>query len=287
VFAIDTGTMSDGVGYTSNFPVDMAIKTNTNGDNPRVMARLTGANYMQSSTTSAESSDGDITFDHQHGWSSYPYESSIWYSWMFKRAKGFFDVVAYTGNSTAGRTVNHSLGVVPEMMWVKARNGDTNWNVYSNTLGTSNRMYLNSNGSSTSAPSVWYETPTSTEFSLNTNTHVNYSGYDYIAYLFATLDGVSKVGSYTGNGSSQNIDCGFSGGARFVLIKRTDSAEEWFMFDTARGIVSGNDSVLFINNTNPEITSSDHIDPYSAGFALSGDAELSGSGKEFIFLAIA
>jgi cytochrome c peroxidase len=73
-------------------------------------------------------------------------------------------------------------------------------------------------------------------------TSTNESGKNYIAYLFATLPGVSKVGSYTGNGSSQTIDCGFTSGARFVLIKRTDNSNwSWYVYDTARGIVAGND----------------------------------------------
>ena len=61
-----------------------------------------------------------------------------------------------------------------------------------------------------------------------TNGFASGSGYSYINYLFATLAGVSKVGSYTGTGADLNVDCGFTGGARFILIKRTDSTGDWY-----------------------------------------------------------
>ena len=46
-------------------------------------------------------------------------------------------------------------------------------------------------------------------------------------------DGISKVGGYTGNGAdNRTIDCGFTSGARFVIIKRTDASAGWFVFDS-------------------------------------------------------
>jgi hypothetical protein len=118
---------------------------------------------------------------------------------------------------------------------------------------------------------------------------VNYTGSTYVAYLFASLDGVSKVGSYTGNGSSQTIDCGFSGGARFVLIKRTDSSGDWYIWDTERGIVAGNDPHLSLNSTAAEVTTDDSIDPYSTGFTVNQVAatNINVTNGTYIFLAIA
>ena len=118
---------------------------------------------------------------------------------------------------------------------------------------------------------------------------VNTSGSTYVAYLFATCPGVSKVGSYTGTGTTQTINCGFTGGARFVLIKRTDSTGDWYTYDTARGIVSGNDPYLLLNSTSAEVTITDFIDPVSTGFALDSTAlaTINVSGGSYIFLAIA
>ena len=97
--------------------------------------------------------------------------------------------------------------------------------------------------------------PTSTTITLGgTAATYNASGATYVAYLFATCPGVSKVGNYTGNGSSQTINCGFAAGSRFVLIKRTDDLGDWYVWDSARGIVAGNDPYLTLNTTAAEVT---------------------------------
>jgi hypothetical protein len=113
--------------------------------------------------------------------------------------------------------------------------------------------------------------------------------HTYIAYLFATLAGISKVGSYTGNGTSQTIDCGFSTGAKFILIKRTDSAGDWFMWDTVRGIVAGNDPHLSLNTTAAEVTTDDSIDPDTSGFIVNQNAttNINVTSAEYIYYAIA
>jgi hypothetical protein len=119
---------------------------------------------------------------------------------------------------------------------------------------------------------------------------INGSGQTYIvSYLFATLAGVSKVGSYTGTGTTLSIDCGFTAGARFVLIKRTDSTGDWYVWDTTRGIIAGNDPYLMLNSTAAEVTNTDYIDPLSSGFQISSTAPaaINASGGSFIFLAIA
>mgnify|MGYP003111676463 FL=1 len=110
----------------------------------------------------------------------------------------------------------------------------------------------------------------------------------HIAYLFASLAGISKVGSYSGTGSTQTIDCGFTSGARFVLIKCTNDTENWIVFDSERGIVSGNDPYLALNTTDTENTSSDFIDPVSSGFAVNTNSgEVNNSSNTYLFYAIA
>jgi hypothetical protein len=117
----------------------------------------------------------------------------------------------------------------------------------------------------------------------------NSGGTTNIAYLFASLPGISKVGSYTGNGSSQTINCGFTSGARFILIKRTDSTGDWYVWDTARGIVTGNDPHLSLNTTAAEVTSNDTIDPDSTGFIVNQVAatNVNVNTATYIFFAIA
>jgi hypothetical protein len=207
----------------------------------------------------------------------------------FRRAPGFFDVVAYTGTGSA-RTVAHNLGVAPELMIVKARSNAGSWEGYHAATGATKTIRLNSNGAEIVTTGVWNDTaPASTVFTVGTASNTNGSGYTHIAYLFATCPGVSKVGSYTGTGTTLNIDCGFAAGARFVLIKRTDSTGDWYVWDTARGIVSGNDPYLLINSTAAEVTSTDYIDPLASGFQITSTAPaaINASGGSFIFLAIA
>jgi len=243
------------------------------------------ANAEDTSGTSIHQKDGETGGPYIRAVSS----GSNFLFYRFKRAKGFFDVVAYTGNGTAGRTVNHSLGVVPEIIIIKERTvSGRPWVVYHKSTTATHWIRLDDNGAATDDNSYWTDTePTSTQITVGSINSVN-GANDYIAYLFASVDGVSKVGSYTGNGSSQNIACGFSAGARFVLIKRTDSSGDWYIWDTERGINTGNDPHLSLNSTSAEVTTNDSIDPYSAGFTVNpGGVALSTIGATYIFLAIA
>jgi hypothetical protein len=204
---------------------------------------------------------------------------------MWKRAPSFFDVVAYTGNGTAGRTVSHNLGVAPEMMWIKRRDVSNGWKVYHSALGAGSSVALNETvGEETNGNGCWNSTaPTDSVFSLGPIGDVNASGNTYIAYLFASLDGVSKVGSVSHtSGTPTNVDCGFTAGARFIILKRYDATSNWWVFDTERGIAVGNDARLYLDTTVAE-TSTDQIDPYSAGFTIDG-ARATG---DYIFYAIA
>ena len=214
---------------------------------------------------------------------------------MFRRAPGFFDEVCYTGTGVA-RTINHNLGVAPELVIIKMRSStgfSDQWVVGASVLPSWGRyLGLNLtdavNGSNNAGP---FNTtaPTSSVFSVGTWRETNGSGYNLVAYLFASCPGVSKVGSYTGTGTTQQINCGFTSGARFVLIKRTDSTGNWYVWDSARGIVAGNDPYLLLNSTAAEVTNTDYVDTYSAGFEISSTAPaaINASGGTFIFLAIA
>ena len=212
--------------------------------------------------------------------------------YSFKRAPGFFDVVCDTGTGSA-RTVSHNLGVIPEMVIRKSRSTSTYWLVGLTQLNYANDEYLQLQGSNAvnaGGGSYWNSTgPTSSVFSVGNNSYSNGTGATFVSYLFATLAGISKVGKYTGTGSALAINCGFTTGARFVLIKRTDSTGDWFLWDTAQGIISGNDPYHFVNSTAARVTNTDYIDPTSSGFEISSSAPaaVNASGGTFIFLAIA
>lgn len=298
VFDVDFNTTRN-TKITTGFAPDLGITKATNSsssnDHWYFHDRLRGNNpALWSDSTSSEQNYGGAVFDeYMDGWQQgVTNASDTPIDYAFKRAPNFFDVVAYTGNGINGRTVSHNLGVAPEMMWVKRRDSTDNWLVYHSSLGATKHLYLNTTGAALTASWSWNDTsPTDTVFSVSNSSINNGSGGTYIAYLFASLDGVSKVGSYTGNGTSQNIDCGFSSGARFVLIKRSDSSGDWNFYDTERGIVAGNDGRMSLNTTDANDTSSDRIDPYSSGFTVNyiatGTSDSNISGATYIFYAIA
>jgi hypothetical protein len=291
------------------FPVDLlslsnrsANATNWSTYGHYMIDRLRGQDKTSgTANTSAESAGWQTynAFDVQNsiGWGLYGADSNTGYmnnsgstfiARGFQRAPSFFDEVCYTGTGSA-RTVTHNLGVAPELIIVKGRNTSYGWPVYVAPVGNTSAMQLQ--GVSTPVVSDYWNntTPTASVFSLGTAVNANESTKTYVAYLFATCAGVSKVGSYTGTGTTKQIDCGFTAGSRFVMIKRTDDDAGWYVWDSARGIVSGNDPYLLLNSTAAEVTNTDYVDTYSAGFELSSTAPaaINASGGTFIFLAIA
>ena len=266
-------------------------------------SRLTETGYLETSSTAAEVAAG-VTILQANPWdvmdgvkvgttSTITNDSAnTFINYLFKRAPSFMDVVCYTGTG-ANRTVAHNLGVAPELMIVKCRGGNGTstygWWVYSATLGGTQYLRLQTTNAAAVNNIQWNDTnPTNAVFTVGTYAGTNDSGLTFVSYLFATCAGVSKVGSYTGTATTKQIDCGFTAGARFVLIKRTDSTGDWYVWDSARGIVAGNDPYLLLNSTAAEVTSTDYVDTYSAGFEISSTAPaaINASGGSFIFLAI-
>jgi hypothetical protein len=214
---------------------------------------------------------------------------STYIGYFFRRAPGAFDVVCYTGTGSA-TTFNHNLGIAPELIICKNRSVTTFWAVYSANLGNTQGIELNSTSAASTQTAYWNSTsPTSSVFTVGTDNRVNGSGNSMVAYLFATVSGVSKVGSYTGTGALQTVNCGFTTGARFVLIKRTDASGDWYLYDSARGISSGNDPYFFMNSVAAEVTNTNYVDTTSSGFQVTAAAPsaLNASGGTYIFLAIA
>ena len=206
------------------------------------------------------------------------------------------DIVSYTGNSAA-RTISHNLGVAPKMIIVKAYgSGETqNWSVYHSSIGNTKGIYLNLTNAASTSSGFWNNTnPTSSVFSVGGSPNagyddVNYTGFSYIAYLFAEVEGFSKFGSYTGNGSADGpfVWCGFR--PRWVMIKRTDTAGgSWNIRDTSRDLQNTANLGLFANLSNAESTQA-NIDILSNGLKIrdAGGLETNASGGTYIFAAFA
>jgi hypothetical protein len=281
------------------FPTDLALIQKRTGASAVSFDRLRGAtrSLFPPYTDGEAGSASELTsFASMDGYSlgtsirgSTNAASDTYINWNFRRAPGFFDEVCYTGTGSA-TTFSHNLQAVPELMIVKQRDDTGNWCVYTAATAPTNVMYLNTTNASFGASGFWNNTaPTASVFTIGNNGNVNNSASTYVAHLFASAPGVSKVGTYTGTGAAQTINCGFVGGSRVVMIKRTDSTGDWYVWDSARGIVAGNDPYLLINSTAAEVTSTDYIDTYSAGFEISSTAPaaINASAGSFIFLAIA
>jgi hypothetical protein len=288
-------TTVDNVG----FPADAIFIKNRfdAGYSWRDYDRLRGGYYLAFNNTDVEAVTGSyaslLWSTNQNsvsigtGWSETNYSGGFFADYVFRRAPGFFDVVCYTGTGSA-RTVAHNLTVAPELMIVKQRNTANDWPVYAAPRGNNKVSYLNFPDAEVTRSEWNNTTPTASVFSVNSSAAVNQSGSTYVAYLFATCAGVSKVGSYTGNGLSQTINCGFTGGARFVLIKRTDSTGDWYVYDTARGMAITPDPYLLLNSTAAETATTASVLTSTGGFVIIGTPPaVNTSGASYIFLAIA
>ena len=278
VFAMDTGAGSSTMpNFDSGFPVDWAItRAPASSTNWETGGRLIQGKWLETNSTNYESSAAYFDFDSHTGWmSGATAYNSNYQSWMWKRHAGF-DVLTYEGNG-ALRSIPHSMGIAPEMMWFKKRNSSKNWYVYHSGLDGGNSpedysLRLNTTAlEDEDGNTLWNQTvPTATHFRINTDSGVNADGDDYLALLFSSVSGISKVGRYTGNGSDTGpiITTGFV--PRFLMIRRAGPTEgdNWNVLDTVRGLSSGADPLLKINNSNAHLTQYDLVDPTSDGFQL-------------------
>ena len=294
VFTPNTATYSANQVATAGFPVDMLMmKGRTISFGNLAYDRLRGLAstnttpvdpQLLTSDTSAEVSGNYVNTVNNTGYQISPgFSSFSSVNWNFRRAPGFFDVACYTASAYTD-LIYHNLGVAPEMIIAKNRGATTTqWYIYHTGLGAGYEIYFNTNAKS-SGP-TW----TSTSTYWNQDSALYPLGEAHVSYLFATLAGVSKVGSYTGTGAAQTINCGFTTGARFVLIKRTDSTGDWYVWDSARGIIPANDPYLLLNVAGTETTGTDYIDTTSVGFDVTSTAPaaLNANGGNYIFLAIA
>jgi len=288
-----------GVSITTGFVPDTALTRTRDSSNPTYIGSRLQGNSVSLQTN-------DITAEGGFDWSwNNPSKtfatnsiSSPAITWAFGRGATCHDVVCYTGTGSAGLALSHNLTVAPELILLERRTGTpvfSNWSVYSKYLNggvTPQNYYLSLNltdGEATGS-TIWNNTaPSSTTFTVGSATKVNASGSTYVAFLFATCAGVSKVGSYTGNGTTQAIACGFTGGARFVLIKRTDNTGDWYVYDTARGMTVLTDPYLLLNDTAAESATLGSVTTTTGGFTVNASilAAINTNGASYIFFSVA
>jgi len=274
LFSNDTTSETTQTTYLTSFDSDgFSIGSNANWNNNGTT--YVAWNWRASDSSPVTNTDGTIT------------------STVSANTDSGFSVVSYTGNSTNGATIGHGLGVAPKIVIVKNRDGGWQWIVdISNITGTtSDHLLLNSTAAKNSSNTYFSAKPTSTVFSVNGASYsdTGTSPYKYIAYCFADVEGFSKFGSYTGNGSADGpfIYTGFD--VKFLLYKNVDAAISWVIYDNVRD-PNGNPQSYYLlpNSSGAEGTTPDAVDFLSNGFKIRyPNASINVTGQNHIYMAFA
>ena len=207
-----------------------------------------------------------------------------------------FSILTYTGNNTAGATIGHGLSSAPELIITKGRTASASahsddWFVYSKNQGANAALKLNSTATAvTSATQYWNNTsPTSSVFSVSNDTVTNENSRGYVAYCFHSVESYSKVGSYTGNGSTDGTFVYTVFKPQWILVKQTDSIRDWIMYDNKRSEFNVMGDYLHPNLNNAESSSgSVYIDFLSNGFKWrSANTAINVASGNYIYLAFA
>jgi hypothetical protein len=258
--------------YLSSFDSDgytLSTIANNNGNNVTFATWAWKANGSGVSNT-----DGSIT------------------STVSANTESGFSIGTFVGNQTAGATVGHGLSQAPEMIIIKDRPTVNDWPVYHTSISPSQTIKLNPSNAAFTESTIWNNTaPTASVFTLGSSNLANNNTKSHVFYAFHSVDGFSRIGSYTGNGSTDGpfVYTGFR--PAFVLVKATSvSGENWNIIDNERDDFNdGNNNLLYANLSNSEGTSSPHyIDLLSNGMKLSGNiGNWNSSGVTYIYMAFA
>jgi len=266
----DAETTNNATGYLSVFGSDGF--TVTGGDAVNGVGRTYASWNWLGANGTASNTDGSIT------------------STVSANTTSGFSIVSYAGNGTAGATIGHSLGIKPSCILVKNRDNNDSWRMYHTSLGATKFLTLNSTNAAGTNSAEWNNTePTSSVFTVGSGTNTNTNTQDYIAYCFAEVKGFSKFGSYVGNGNADGtfVYTGFK--PAFVIIRRTDTAENWTLFDNKRDVDNVAEHLIRPDTTAAEeIVSNYRLDLLSNGFKLkTTDGKMNASGGTYIYMAFA
>ena len=280
-FAMDYGTgntsydtpnydSSPNNGVEYQFPVDFTFAKKYNGSgNWMQFSRPMGLRYLELNNVNTLQNHTTEIFAYNDGWDRWTDMNSNWLSWMFKRSAAI-DVTLYEGNGQRPHVIPHNLGSVPKMMWLKSMDQGNNWTVYHYDIfarSSNSFIYLNSNTSENAGNiNTWNGTaPTATNFTIGDSAELNTNQQSHQAILFGDVNGVSKVGAYTGTGNSNEaITTGFQ--PRIILIKAAvfpSGSRNWVLFDSKRGWTN-----KLYTNQNQGQSSQTSLGINSTGFTL-------------------
>ena len=305
VFSMDTGNSSSTTpAFDSNFVVDMFLhqKPASAGLDWRLTTRFNASDKLPPNTAAAESDESPNNEMDSNVGVGRNYDSD-WQAWMWKRHAGF-DVVAYKGNGMQNTGHYHNLSKTPEMIWTKNRDStgggtDEAWVVWHKNLGADGSnvnnqfMRLNTNDDEMGNNNIYggsnATAPTATHWTTGEHETVNDSNYNYIAMLFASVSGISKVGSYTGTGVNSSpygpsISLDFQ--PRFIMIKNASNTADWGIWDSSRSLGSETSQRLLLNTTAAQYGVTWIRDVNSSGFKIyNDDHEINTNNETYIYYA--
>ena len=203
-----------------------------------------------------------------------------------------FSIVLFTGNATAGATVGHGLGVKPEIIFAKNRTDGANWNCYAEPVDNTGdyTLTLNGTGAKSNSFNMWNDTaPTSSVITLGNRNETNGNSHNMVFYCFHSVEGYSKFGSYTGNGSTDGafVYTGFR--PALVIVKKYSAGENWNMTDSTRSPFNVCQHGLSPSTSSAEDTTNGvRIDLLSNGFKARDTAgQYNDNGANYIFISFA
>jgi hypothetical protein len=198
-----------------------------------------------------------------------------------------FSVLTYTGTGS-NSTLGHGLGKKPSMIICKKRNGGASWRTYHKVLGATKRLYLDETGAEGTSSTVWNNTePTSSVFTIGTDSAINQSGATFVSYLFSEIEGFSSFGGWRGNGDSDGPFVYTGHLPQFLLIKRLDTTGNWVIFDTIRNRYNLTNLMLFANSAEAQ-DSTGYVDLLSNGFKWrSTNGTWNASGGRYVYASFA
>ena len=274
------------------------------GITKRLASHNTQAEITQSDMLESFDSDGFTLGDDSNNYTNW--SGKTWVAWNWKAggsassnsngsitssisasSNSGFSIVSYSGTSSNG-TIGHGLDSAPKMVIVKALASGRDWMTYHKSVGATKYLFLNATDASASSSGIWNDTdPTSTVVHLGSSNSVNGNGINYIAYCFADTS-MSKMGSYTGNGSTDGtfVYTGFK--PAFVMYKNaSDNYTNWQIHDSKRSPYNLSVNRLNPNDNSVELgTTADSFDFLSNGFKARATASNSNtSGSTYIYMA--
>ena len=199
-----------------------------------------------------------------------------------------FAIVKYTGNGSSGATIKHGLSTAPTFMMIRVYNAAAGFQVYSKAIGATKFVYLNTTEAAGTSAGAWNNTaPTSSIFTVGNGGNTNNNGGLHIAYIFSERQGYSKFSSYIGNGNADGNFIFTGQKSAFIMIKRTDTAADWEIYDNKRLGFNDDNPPLYANLSNAE-GSNDRISILSNGFKIrASSGNLGADGGTYIYMAFA